>query len=146
MHLAYVATLPCETLMSAKQAINDKLQGSVAACLSIVGLLITKLRKFYCWVWEWKKIQKLVNIWWLSCALSSSFSSVLARCALSSSFSSVLARCAKCMRLPHFSLTQLQRSHLFWETWPNSDCLNQTSYFKFLFNQPDSRTTRGWIG
>jgi len=26
-HLAYVATLPCETLMSAKQAINDKLQG-----------------------------------------------------------------------------------------------------------------------
>jgi len=29
-HLAYVATLPCETLISAKQAINDKLQGSVA--------------------------------------------------------------------------------------------------------------------
>ena len=29
-HLAYVATLPCETLMSAKQAINDKLQRSVA--------------------------------------------------------------------------------------------------------------------
>jgi len=30
-HLAYVATLPCETVMSTKQAINDKLQGSVAA-------------------------------------------------------------------------------------------------------------------
>jgi len=29
LHLAYVATLPCETLMSAKLAINDKLQGSV---------------------------------------------------------------------------------------------------------------------
>jgi len=29
-HLAYVATLPCETLISAKQAINNKLQGSVA--------------------------------------------------------------------------------------------------------------------
>ena len=29
-HLAYVATLPSETLMSANQAINDKLQGSVA--------------------------------------------------------------------------------------------------------------------
>ena len=28
-HLAYVATVPCETLMSAKQAINDKLQRSV---------------------------------------------------------------------------------------------------------------------
>ena len=31
--LAYVATLPCETLMSAKQATNDKLQGSVATYL-----------------------------------------------------------------------------------------------------------------
>jgi len=30
LHLAHVATLPCETLMSAKRAINDKLQGSVA--------------------------------------------------------------------------------------------------------------------
>jgi len=29
-HPAYVATLPCETLMSAKQSSNDKLQGSVA--------------------------------------------------------------------------------------------------------------------
>ena len=28
-HRAYVATLPCETLMSVKKAINDKLQGSV---------------------------------------------------------------------------------------------------------------------
>jgi len=32
-HLAYVATLPCETLLSAKHAINGKLQGSVAAHL-----------------------------------------------------------------------------------------------------------------
>ena len=32
-HLAYVATLPCETLMSAKQVIYDKLQGSVAIYL-----------------------------------------------------------------------------------------------------------------
>ena len=31
--LAYVATLPCETLMSAEQAITDKLQGSVATYL-----------------------------------------------------------------------------------------------------------------
>jgi len=29
-HFAYVATLPCETLMSAKQAINNKLRGRVA--------------------------------------------------------------------------------------------------------------------
>jgi len=47
-HLAYVATLPCETLMSAKQAINDKLQGSVATYLRCGGLLITKSRKVYC--------------------------------------------------------------------------------------------------
>ena len=30
---AYVATLPCETFMSAKQAPNEKLQGNVAAYL-----------------------------------------------------------------------------------------------------------------
>ena len=30
-HLAYVAKLPCETLMSAKLALNDKLQGNAAA-------------------------------------------------------------------------------------------------------------------
>jgi len=34
-HLAYVATLPCETLVLAKpkQAINDKLQGSVEGAM-----------------------------------------------------------------------------------------------------------------
>ena len=36
-HLAYVATLPCDTLLSAKQAINDKLQGSVATRLRCGG-------------------------------------------------------------------------------------------------------------
>jgi len=38
-HLAYVATLPCETLMSAKQAINDKLQGSVTTYLRCGGVV-----------------------------------------------------------------------------------------------------------
>ena len=38
-HLAYVATLPRETLMSAKQALNDKLQGSVATYLSCGGVV-----------------------------------------------------------------------------------------------------------
>ena len=37
LHLAYVATLPCETVMSAKQALDDKLQGSVAAYLRCGG-------------------------------------------------------------------------------------------------------------
>jgi len=37
--IAYVATLPCETLMSAKQAINDKLQGSVATHLRCGGVV-----------------------------------------------------------------------------------------------------------
>ena len=32
-HLANFVTLPCETLMSAKQAINEKLEGSVATYL-----------------------------------------------------------------------------------------------------------------
>ena len=35
-------------MMSAKQAINDKLQGSVGTYLRCLRLLITKLRKVYC--------------------------------------------------------------------------------------------------
>jgi len=41
LRIAYVATLPCETLMSAKQAINDKLQGSVATYLRC-GVIVNK--------------------------------------------------------------------------------------------------------
>jgi len=43
-HLAYVATLPCETSMSAKQAINNKLQGSVAAYLRCVGIVNNEIK------------------------------------------------------------------------------------------------------
>ena len=39
-HLACVATLPCETLMSAKLAINDKLQGSVSSGARVCPLHI----------------------------------------------------------------------------------------------------------
>jgi len=44
----YVATLPCETLMSAKQALNDKLQGSVAAYLRGDGVVNDQVEKVYC--------------------------------------------------------------------------------------------------
>jgi len=44
-HLAYVATLPCETLMSAKQTINGKLQGSVATYLRCGGLVNNQIKK-----------------------------------------------------------------------------------------------------
>ena len=45
-HLAYVATLPCETLMSAKQAPrNDKLQGSVATYLRCGGVVNNQIKK-----------------------------------------------------------------------------------------------------
>ena len=44
-HLAYVATLPCETLMPAKQAINDKLQGIVAAYLTYGGVVDNQIKK-----------------------------------------------------------------------------------------------------
>jgi len=37
-HLAHVATLPCETLMSAKQGINDKLEGSISTYLTYSGV------------------------------------------------------------------------------------------------------------
>jgi len=44
-HLAHVATLLCETLMSAKQAINDKLQGSIATYLRRGGVVDNQLKK-----------------------------------------------------------------------------------------------------
>jgi len=44
-HQACVATLPCETLMSAKQAINDKLQGSVATYLRCVWIVNNRINK-----------------------------------------------------------------------------------------------------
>ena len=47
-HLAYVATLPRETLISAKQAINDKLQGSVVIHLRCGGVVNNQIKKFYC--------------------------------------------------------------------------------------------------
>ena len=44
-HLAYVATLPCETLMSAKQAINDKSQGIVATYLRCGRVVNNQIKK-----------------------------------------------------------------------------------------------------
>ena len=48
LHLAYVATLPCVKLMSAKQAINNKLQGSVAAYLRCGGVVNNQTRMAKC--------------------------------------------------------------------------------------------------
>ena len=44
-HLAYVATLPCETLMSAEQGIHDKLQGSVAVYLRCGWVVNNQIKK-----------------------------------------------------------------------------------------------------
>ena len=44
-HLAYVVTLPCETLMSAKPAFNDKLQGSVATYLRCGRVINDHIKK-----------------------------------------------------------------------------------------------------
>jgi len=44
-HLAHVATLPCETLVSAKQATNDKLQGTVATYLRCGGVVNNQIKK-----------------------------------------------------------------------------------------------------
>ena len=62
-HLTYVATLRCETLMSAKQALNDKLQGSVAVCLRCGGVVSKQIKKgLFLSLWV-KKLLKSVNIW-----------------------------------------------------------------------------------
>ena len=44
-HLAYVATLSCETLMSPKQANNNKLQDSVATYLRCGGVVNNQIMK-----------------------------------------------------------------------------------------------------
>jgi len=44
-HLAYVATLPCGTLTSAKQGIHDKLKGSVATYLRCDGVVNNQIKK-----------------------------------------------------------------------------------------------------
>ena len=71
--------------MSAKQAINDKLQGNVAEYLKCRGVVNNQIGKVYCWV--------SVNFF------KSVFGKVTSKnfivsCTLS--VSSVLARCAKC--------------------------------------------------
>ena len=43
-HVAYVATLPCETSTSAQKAINNELQGSVATYLRCGGVVKNKIR------------------------------------------------------------------------------------------------------
>ena len=62
-HLAYVATLPCEILMLAKQAANDKLQGSVAAYLMCSGVVNNQIRNGLLLSLRVKKKLKSVNIW-----------------------------------------------------------------------------------
>jgi len=59
----YVATLPRETLMSAKRVINDKLQGSVATYLRWDGVINNQIKKgLLLSLWVNKKL-KSVNIW-----------------------------------------------------------------------------------
>ena len=62
-HLAYVATLPCGTLMSAKQVINDKLQGSVATYLSSGGVVNNQIKTGLLQSLSVTKILKSANIW-----------------------------------------------------------------------------------
>jgi len=44
-HLEYLATLPCKTLMSAQQAINEKLQGNGATYLRCYGAINSPIKK-----------------------------------------------------------------------------------------------------
>ena len=44
-HLACVATLPCETLLPAKHALNDTLQGSVATYLTYCEVFNSQIKK-----------------------------------------------------------------------------------------------------
>jgi len=52
---------PCETLLSAKQALNDKLQGSVATYLRCVGFVSNQIKKGL--LLSVGEFFKSVNIW-----------------------------------------------------------------------------------
>ena len=58
--LAYVATLPCERLMSEEQSINGKLQCSVATYFQVWW---SRINKVYCCICLWIFFKKSVNIW-----------------------------------------------------------------------------------
>jgi len=88
--LAYVATLPCETLMSAKQAINDKL----ATYLSCGGVVSKKIKSVNIWQSYKQERDCLVHFVRLANALLKDETPVL-------------ARCAKCMRQPRSEDTLL---------------------------------------
>jgi len=92
LHVACVATLPCETLVSAKQGINDKLQGSVAAYLRCGGVLNNQIKKGLLLSLENEKYFKIGEY------LAKLQAKTLLSRAFSLSFSGVLARRAKCMR------------------------------------------------
>ena len=62
LHHAYVATLPRETIMSPKHAINDKLQGSVATYLRCGGVVNNRIKKGLL-LSLWVNFFKWVNIW-----------------------------------------------------------------------------------
>ena len=55
--------LPCETLTSAKQAINDTLQGSAATYLSCGGVVNKQTKKGLLLSLRVKRFLKSVNIW-----------------------------------------------------------------------------------
>jgi len=61
-YFVYVATLPCEALMSAKHAINDKLQGSVATYLRRDGVVNNQIKNSLLLSLS-EKFLKSVNIW-----------------------------------------------------------------------------------
>jgi len=83
--------------MSAKQAINDKLQGSVAASLRCGGVVNNQIKKDLLLSLRVKKI--IIGEYFVKLQAKTGLS-----LALSSSFSSVLARRAKCMRQPRSCL------------------------------------------
>ena len=62
-HLAYIATLPCETLMSATQAIDNKLRGSVATYWRCDGVANNQIRRGLLLSLSVNFLCKSVSIW-----------------------------------------------------------------------------------
>jgi len=75
-HLTHVATLPCETLMAAKQVINDKLQDSVATYLRwgamwvLISVKLQIYQRMFSWIFFLNRLRFdriVVMSMWLHC-------------------------------------------------------------------------------
>jgi len=101
--------------MPAKQAINDKLQGSVATYLSCGGVVNNQIKKGLFWVWVnffyiGQYLAKLQTRMWLFRALSPSFGDLFAKRTSATCVSGFVGQAAKDSEIQNTGVSLGRRS------------------------------------